>query len=169
MDLSALTIKESRVYIATLECGESGATEIAKISGLKRPTTYVILEQLIRRGLVSKVNNNGKQLFRAENPETLVEQEEKKLEALQSALPLLMNIRNTADDQPEIRMLRGEDTAITILDDTLTQHSDICWWSSEMVVDEIRGEIFESYVQRRVEKGIWSRGLITESEKAEDL
>ena len=53
-----LNDKEANIYLALLQLGKSTATKIAKKSGLKRPTTYVIIEQLIDKGFVQKLVNH---------------------------------------------------------------------------------------------------------------
>ena len=43
--------KESKVYFTLLKIGPSTAYKIAKQSGLKRPTVYIILEELRKKDL----------------------------------------------------------------------------------------------------------------------
>ena len=58
-----LTDKEARVYTALLKRGRTSAYGIAEESGLKKPTTYVILDDLIEKGLASRIPRVRKQLF----------------------------------------------------------------------------------------------------------
>lgn len=87
-----LNEKESRVYLALLNLGQSSAHSVARISGLKRPTTYVILEDLRARGLVLKMPGSKKQMFSARSPEELVHDMKKNLADAEYALPELMNV-----------------------------------------------------------------------------
>ena len=87
-----LNEKESRVYLALLNLGQSSAHSVARISGLKRPTTYVILEDLRTRGLVLKMPGSKKQMFSARSPEELVHEMKKNLADAEYALPELMNV-----------------------------------------------------------------------------
>ena len=74
-DLQAVGLqeKEAKVYLAALELGKGTAQQIAIKAELKRPTTYVIMEELMRQGLVSSFYEGKKQYFVAENPERLVD------------------------------------------------------------------------------------------------
>ena len=63
-----LSKKEAKVYLALLRIGQSSASLIAKNSGLKRPTTYLILEDLRKRGFVLKMPGNKKQMFISKSP-----------------------------------------------------------------------------------------------------
>lgn len=66
-----LTDKEARVYRAAVTLGPATAQKIAEASGVNRPTAYVQVESLIRRGLMSSVEEHGRRLFVAEAPEAL--------------------------------------------------------------------------------------------------
>jgi sugar-specific transcriptional regulator TrmB len=67
-----LSDKEARVYLATLELGPSSVQEIAKKSMVKRATTYVAIESLIDRGLISSFQKGKKRFFSATDPEQLL-------------------------------------------------------------------------------------------------
>ena len=48
-----LTEKEAKLYINALELGSFSVMGIAHKSGIKRPTCYLILDELVKKGLVS--------------------------------------------------------------------------------------------------------------------
>ncbi len=87
-----LNEKEAIVYIALLQLGRASAYSVSLKSGLKKPTTYVILEQLIEKGLVQRVPKVKKQLYFANSPEALIESAEEKLLAAKKRLPELLAI-----------------------------------------------------------------------------
>ncbi len=66
-----LNDKEAKVYIATLELGQSSAADIAKKSGVHRATTYFTLESLMKMGLVSASSEEKVQTFLPEDPAQL--------------------------------------------------------------------------------------------------
>ena len=41
-----LNEKQAKVYLALLQLGQAGVTAVAEKAGTKRPTTYLILEEL---------------------------------------------------------------------------------------------------------------------------
>jgi sugar-specific transcriptional regulator TrmB len=69
--LLGLNEKEAEVYLALLALGKATAYAIAKRSGLKRPTVYMILDQLRQKEVVLKIPNAKKQLFIAKDPSEL--------------------------------------------------------------------------------------------------
>jgi sugar-specific transcriptional regulator TrmB len=67
------TDKEARVYLTGLALGPAAVQIIARESGVNRATTYVIIEQLSKRGLFSAQKRGKKRYFNAEHPDRLVE------------------------------------------------------------------------------------------------
>ena len=84
--------KEARVYITLLQLGKASAYSIAERSGLKKPTTYVILDELIKKNLVMKVPRLKKQLFIAKSPEEFFAGAEERLRQAKKALPELITM-----------------------------------------------------------------------------
>ena len=70
MDIG-LSEKEAAVYLALLELGSDTVQHIAKKSAVNRATTYVILDSLKKKGVVSTVEKGTKTHFQAESPESL--------------------------------------------------------------------------------------------------
>src|SRR4051812_35603168 len=66
-----LSEKEARVYLAALEIGQATADQLAKQANIKRPTTYVQLESLMKMGLMSTYEEGKKTYFTPESPDTL--------------------------------------------------------------------------------------------------
>lgn len=106
MEKIGLSRKEAQVYLALLRIGQASATLVAKNSGLKRPTTYLILEDLRRRGFVLKMPGNKKQMFIAKSPEEIIGEAKKNVDQALHILPQLMNMFSTND--PQVRTIHFE-------------------------------------------------------------
>jgi len=87
-----LSEKESRVYIALLQLGRASSYSISSRSQLKKPTTYVILDELIKKGLVKKIPRVKKQQYVALPPEELFANAEERLKQAKKALPELITM-----------------------------------------------------------------------------
>lgn len=85
-----LTEKQTAVYLALLQLGRGSAYSIALKSGLKKPTTYVILDELIEKGLVSRVPRVKKQLYIPHSPEEVFAVAEEKFALAKEKLPELL-------------------------------------------------------------------------------
>lgn len=88
-----LSDKEAHVYLALYKIGKGTAYEIAKESGIKRPTVYVLVEELRKRGLALMVPHSKKQLYIARDPNEFIQEYQSKIvrngQDLLSMLPKL--------------------------------------------------------------------------------
>lgn len=60
--------KEAKVYIAMLELGRATAQDIAKKAEVNRATTYFVMENLMKKGLASAIDEGPRQYFLPEDP-----------------------------------------------------------------------------------------------------
>ena len=109
LEAIGLSDKESKVYLAVLELGESSVVTIARKSLLKRPTVYIVLDSLLRRGLVRRVPKNSKSFFIAENPEALNEMLATQQKSIERVLPLIRAFYNSRTKKPSIKYYEGSD------------------------------------------------------------
>lgn len=91
--------KEARVYIGLLQLGRASAYAVAEKAGLKRPTTYVILGELMLKGLVLKIPKTKKQLFLAKSPEEFFAEAEDRIRLAKLSLPELMAMADKTGKQ----------------------------------------------------------------------
>ena len=66
-----LTVDHASVYLSLLELGEAPASNIAGMSKLPRSTTYLLLEELKKCGLVNESRSETKKYFTPVSPERL--------------------------------------------------------------------------------------------------
>lgn len=111
-----LNQKEAGVYLALLELGTASVLSIAKKAGLKRPTTYLILDDLESRGLVSQVPQAKKALYTAESPERLATDITKKGELLKRFLPDLFAVHNLKKEKPQVQLFQGKEGMSVVYD-----------------------------------------------------
>ncbi len=100
--------KQAAIYLATLELGRAPVLRIADKAAVKRPTTYVVLHELLQMGLVDMIPRAGTKLFQAIDPKMLLERLQKKAQLLDQSLPQLRAIMNTAQGKPTVRFYEGK-------------------------------------------------------------
>ncbi|KKU78414.1 MAG: Transcriptional regulator, TrmB [Candidatus Peregrinibacteria bacterium GW2011_GWA2_47_7] len=122
-----LSDKDSEVYLACLELGTQPASVIAKKAGLKRPTTYLILEGLLKKGLVSEYTGSNVKYFTAVAPEYLlnyIDKQRRELTShqreLEEYLPQLQSLSNPYTLNPKVRFYEGMAGIERVMNDTLT-------------------------------------------------
>jgi len=84
-----LTEKEAIVYLALLSLETATAYQIAEHCEVKKPTVYVILEDLRKKGLVLKVPHAKKALFVAQDITEYLGAQESRLKAARASVPKL--------------------------------------------------------------------------------
>lgn len=122
--LSSLGLLDSEIktYLGAFENGPSSAQDLAKISSLSRQATYVAIETLTRRGLMSSVTRGKKRFYAAESPEKLLtyaKQKERELKQkvkdLEETLPELE--MQAGGERPVVRMFEGKQGLRAIIED----------------------------------------------------
>ena len=125
-DLQSLGLsdKEASVYLAALELGSDTVQRIAQKAKVKRVTTYVVLQTLLKKGLVSKIDKGKKTLFVAEEPERLsrfIDQQILDLSQRKNSLKGLVRelrlINNISPNKPTVRFFEGREGVDTLISD----------------------------------------------------
>ncbi len=104
-----LTEKEAEVYLALLQLGKSTPYQIAKKSGLKRPTAYVLAEELVKKNVIVHVPGEKPKKYIARTPDSLFQEVESRLERSREALPELRSLQKEKGDieKPSILYFDG--------------------------------------------------------------
>ncbi len=159
--------KKAEVYLACLESGGSTAYLIAKKIGLKRPTVYDIINQLMKEGLVYKSIKGNVKYYSPADPQILFNKLKEKEDKIKSIMPHLQNLYNSPKSKPLIRYFEGKEGIKEMYEDSLRsckKGDEILAYVGEAVLDELP-KYAQDYVQRRVEKGIRLRGIYKRNEK----
>jgi len=153
--------KEQAVYLALLQLEKASGNDVARKTGLKRPTVYDILYRLEDDNFVYRTEENKKMYFITNSPEQLIKNIENKKRELLSDLPLLMSIYNTKAKRPKVAYFEGRSGIIQLYEDTLTsckKGDEILSYVASETLDFL-GDYTPDYVGRRAAKGILSRGI----------
>ena len=102
-----LTEKEAAVYLGLLTLGPSTPYEVAKYCGLKRPTTYVIAEELVEKGLILQLASEKKKKHIARSPEDYIKEAEGRITEVRRALPKLVALQKKTSEKPSILYYEG--------------------------------------------------------------
>ncbi|OGL66779.1 hypothetical protein A2856_03370 [Candidatus Uhrbacteria bacterium RIFCSPHIGHO2_01_FULL_63_20] len=118
-----LSEKEAQVYVASLELGPATVQDISHKSRVNRATTYVMIEALSERGLMSSFQRGKKRYFVPESPDHLKHllrhertEIEQKEESLGKVLPMLLALFNVEGAKPQIRYLEGPEGLQSVRD-----------------------------------------------------
>lgn len=160
-----LTEKESAIYIALLELGRGDVSAIAAKAKVKRPTAYFVIEDLIKKGLISPAGGKVKQ-FVAEKPQKILSLEKAKLTQFEKALPGLMGLISNSKQKPSVRFFTGIEGVRSVYEESLLQPvgSEMLALGNAKAVEDSLPGFGEWYIKRRVEGRIRMRALATDTE-----
>ncbi len=164
-----LSENEARVYLAMMELGPSTMLEISAKASVNRPTAYVQIEALKKRGLVSTHMRGKKTVFIAEAPsqlEFMLDHELKAVEEKKSELAKVLGqlelMHAQTDSKPIVRYFEGREGILKMQDDLIK--STVKEVVAISAVDDLI-KIFPDHPKklspRRVQKGIYSRFIYT--------
>lgn len=168
---AGLNESEAKVYLAALELGETNISRIAKKSGIKRTTTYLVIDALKEKGLINSYKKRNKTVFTAEDPRFIQDKIDEKRNAIAKIMPELLSIANVIDKKPVIRFYEGKEGIKDLFKDILRYpDSEVLEWYSESYVHDFSEEFFSKYfTPRRVKNKIWVRAILPDNEIIRNL
>ena len=165
---SGLDEKEAKVYLALLDLGSEKVHAIAKKAEIKRPTAYVILEQLYAKNFVIKTYHNKKAFYSAEKPDILLRSLKEKQDLLEHALPLLQARMASSKIKPKIRIYEGRRGVEQVYDE-IYKSAVVCLFGSIKNLSEEFEGLAGKLKNIIKSKDIYVRDLLTEDPKDLDF
>ncbi len=135
---------EYSIYKSLLINPKDNISDLAKTIGITRATLYKVLDSLEEKGLINKIKSKTKTLFKAENPEILLNFIEKyKTEAdnsfnlLKKQIPLLKVLAgdNKNLDNSDILIYRGENALDELDNLILTENKQVYGYTYDYHVE----------------------------------
>ncbi|MFH1430087.1 MAG: helix-turn-helix domain-containing protein [Candidatus Uhrbacteria bacterium] len=173
-----LSEKETKVYLSSLELGPQPVQDIARKAGVNRATTYVMIENLAQRGLMSSFERGKKRLFSAEAPDRLlsllrvqVEELREREREFSQVLPELRAILASAGERPRVRFFEGSEGVRAIREEILATEATDLWAVIEARVgaNELATPEHEEYDRKMVAKGVRQHVLYTGTVAPEEI
>jgi sugar-specific transcriptional regulator TrmB len=158
---NGLSEKEAQVYLSLLKLHEALPSSIARQSKVKRATTYVILEELQKKGLVTHFKRKNRLHYRALNPHFLVEEKYQNYLALEKSLPELTKLHELYNATPQMSVYEGKKGIIQIMENTLTTSNKelLCWSNIDHAMDPLR-DYYPTYIRKKNKLSIWVRCVL---------
>jgi sugar-specific transcriptional regulator TrmB len=150
-----LSEKEARVYLATLEIGGGTVQEISEQAGVKRPTTYVILDQLVHKALIFEEKRMLGSMYIAANPEVFEKRAREQKRVIEDSLPFLQAMYAGEKSKPQVRVYEGAQSMEKIYLETFWQSkTEILFFSSIKKVYELFPRMIEDWLEHSKKGGI---------------
>ncbi|MCX6744848.1 MAG: hypothetical protein NTX82_04965 [Candidatus Parcubacteria bacterium] len=165
-----LNEKEAKVYLASLELGQSSVQDIARKSHIKRSTVYEIINNLIEQNLITIIPKGKKRYFLAAEPIKLTELIDQKQKVLAKMMPELEALSKISPTKPKIRFYEGKEGIKSIYADTIKEGKEIFGFVAvtEGLQSKI-GNYLTNYVKQRSEKKIMAKAIASDSPMAREF
>lgn len=155
-----LNDKEAKVYLAALEMGKFSVLALSEKTGIKRPTCYLILDELIRKGLISTFPKAKKVIYVAEHPNGLLKNAADSYALAKELMPELQDLMDTQSEKPGLKVYTGQKGIQNIFDDILSEGKDFYQIVSVSdLVAAVGKEFLDDWILKRVAAGMKSTAV----------
>lgn len=127
-----LSQTEAKIYLATLELGNSNVSDISKRAEIKRPTCYLSLDSLFGKGFVTKVQKKGTTMYSAEKPELLLNKFKEKMNNFKDLLPFF-EAKFNKGPKLKIRYYEGKEELWNIYTKVLFPSKEIYFFGADIL------------------------------------
>jgi len=160
-----LNQKAAKIYLAALSLGTASVQQLAEKAGLKRPTAYLHISELMADGLLEKVPLGKKDYFHATNPNLLETKAEQRLKKVRAALPELLSLQDTSKGRPGVRILVGKKGMEQVYEEIATANT-IRFWTDLSVFEHTFRNMFTLLSETIQKNQIRTREIIADNPDA---
>ena len=158
--------KESQIYLTLLELGSSIASSLARRTGINRSTTYSILEDLKRRGIVTEIVRNEVKYYSVINPEQLFKKWEEKYELLKAELPSLLAVTNKFNNRTRTQFFEGLEGLKQIFEEVLEAGEEmeepyLSFVGADHMDPKVEKYIHEEFIPRRLKIKTETKAIVS--------
>lgn len=172
-----LTEYESKIYLSLLSNGQISAYELAEKAGLYRQVTYDSLKRLMEKGFVNSVTEGKTKLFKAIDPNLILELLNEKVENYKQILPELTEINKSSKQPLNVETYKGKNVVRIALRDIINELKNkkekqvLCTAvdeylpkeTQELVIDHYERDMLHYKIKEKViikqgTKGIFKKG-----------
>jgi sugar-specific transcriptional regulator TrmB len=164
--------KEATVYLALLQVDSSSVLDLAKRTKIKRPTVYVILGSLAKKGLVTETTVGKKVHYHAESPErlaTYIERQKVALDdqmrQLKDVIPQIKSIQREGGEKPTVQYFEGKE-GVFMMHEIVHESDDRTDTGYVLYSRDLLDQVFPQeergkFKAKRLAKGIKNKVLYT--------
>lgn len=166
--------EEVKTFLFLLENGEQTAGNIAKKTGISRPSLYGFLKNLQKEGLVVESQKNGVKTFQASSQEKISSLLDEKINELEKGKTDINKLfseiqKGGTVTSPKFQFFEGKDGVQYVLKDMLL-YRDIktrAYWPIKAMIDLLSEKFFRELNKERVHRHIYTQGIWPDSQKVD--
>jgi sugar-specific transcriptional regulator TrmB len=112
-----LSEKAAQLYLASLQLGPGSLTELARRAAMKRPTAYLVVDELLMKGFLRRSRKGRRSLFEAEPPRRLLQIAQSHVRDVERHLPELEALFYEPKEKPRIKIYEGKNGMLAMYDE----------------------------------------------------
>lgn len=163
---------EIQTFIFLLENGPTTAGNLAKRTGLSRPSLYGFMRKLQRSGLIIESQKNGVKTFSTSSKEKISVLFEDKIAELEKGKSILEKAfrevkKDAAATGPKFQLFEGKDGLTQVMEDMLLYRDLItkAYWPIKSMVEVLSADYLNRHNKRRIKRNIFIQSIWPEKEK----
>lgn len=169
-----LTHSQAKVYLALLELDQAPVSTIAKKAEIKRPTCYLVLDELENNKLIDKIPIAGKIYYKAKSPNAIVKIARDKLALAKELAPILNSFTSSDPFAPKVKLYEGKSGIIDLYTEFLrrairTKSKEILWLGDLEQIEKVTPGILGKYKSTFAKNKIFSREIVIDSPYAREI
>lgn len=160
---NGFTEKEAQVYLACLALGPTTVLKISRKADISRGSCYDLLETMLEKGFVSKLDEVRHVIYSPVDPDSLLRRTEDNVRQLELALPELKGMFHK-HARPRVRYFEGLEGVKRVYLDTLTATTEILNYANSREIRIHWPNYDAEYVAERYKKKIFLKGIAPDDE-----
>ncbi|MDO8649266.1 MAG: helix-turn-helix domain-containing protein [Candidatus Peregrinibacteria bacterium] len=144
-----LSAKAAKVYVTLLQLGPATMTQLAKAAAFKRPTTYLLVDELLMRGFVTATKNGKRTTYAAEHPRRLLQAMRTREHEMERVLPELEALYYEPKGRPRVGVYEGLQGTMQLYDELYesitTKREEALFFTAIGDLEERHPEILERF------------------------
>ena len=166
--------EEAKTFIFLLENGEQTAGNLAKKTGLSRPSLYGFLKKLQKNGLVVESQKNGVKTFHASSKEKIQAVLGEQIEELEKGKSDIEKMfaelgKGTLTTSPKFQFFEGIEGVQHVLKDMLLYHNieTKAYWPIKSMIGILGENFFKHLNKDRIQQNIYTKAIWPENQSVD--
>jgi sugar-specific transcriptional regulator TrmB len=155
--------RQSLIYLTLLENGPLLPQGVAKKTGIKRSTLYLVFPEMLQKGILGEVTLGKRNLLQAISPDVLFEEQERKFKDLKEGMAELLSLYRIQGIKPKVSVYEGFEGVKRVFMDMLERGHERCGFDRIAKYDKrILDWVVRYFVPKRIKLGLKVRAIVTE-------
>jgi sugar-specific transcriptional regulator TrmB len=158
--------EEIKTFLFLLENGEQTAGNLAKKTGLSRPSLYGFMRKLQQLGLIVESQKNGIKIFVACQKEKILALFDEKIVELEEGKEMFANIYEEATKinlgvSPKFQFFEGKEGLKQVLKDMLLYRDieTVAYWPIKSMLEILSEDFFKTLNKERIQRNLYTRAI----------